>query len=499
MFRKAAPRSLLARTLTAVALAIVVLMAATIGYLYDAVREEALSFKDRRLLDIATSLARADVAQLIPGALTMDTRTFEERLESDDPILVRRRHMMRPPTERLVRPRKITSIPAGEPVTVRLLNLQGELREAVFDHTLSEGVTTVELNESPDGSLTPYRLAVIFLPNGRYTAVAEPMMSREGEVRYMALKTVAPLLVLLPLMLAVIGFVIWKTLAPLRASAREIRRREPHDLTAIPLTGVPAEVEPLVSAINDLLARVEAARSREIRFTADAAHELRSPLTALTLEADRLSAMPLSVEAREAVTHLEEGLERAVHQVSQLLLFARAQSSEQKSALERDSAPWRLDELAASLFEELMPAFSAKNQTVGFEADEADAARPLTGLSGAAVRIVLRNLLENASRYTPAGGEVTLAAAPGKTSLTLTVSDTGPGIPAAERERVFDPFYRGLGTGVTGTGLGLSIVKTTVELMGGEVTLSEARPGATPPGLSVTVRLPLKAAATPKA
>ena len=325
------------------------------------------------------------------------------------------------------------------------------------------------------------------------------MMSREGEVRYMALKTVAPLLVLLPLMLAVIGFVIWKTLAPLRASAREIRRREPHDLTAIPLTGVPAEVEPLVSAINDLLARVEAARSREIRFTADAAHELRSPLTALTLEADRLSAMPLSVEAREAVTHLEEGLERAVHQVSQLLLFARAQSSEQKSALERDSAPWRLDELAASLFEELMPAFSAKNQTVGFEADEADAARPLTGLSGAAVRIVLRNLLENASRYTPAGGEVTLAAAPGKTSLTLTVSDTGPGIPAAERERVFDPFYRGLGTGVTGTGLGLSIVKTTVELMGGEVTLSEARPGATPPGLSVTVRLPLKAAATPKA
>ncbi len=499
MFRKAAPRSLLARTLTAVALAIVVLMATTIGYLYDAVREEALSFKDRRLLDIATSLARADVAQLIPGALTMDTRTFEERLESDDPILVRRRHMMRPPTERLVRPRKITSIPAGEPVTVRLLNLQGELREAVFDHTLSEGVTTVALNESPDGSLTPYRLAVIFLPNGRYTAVAEPMMSREGEVRYMALKTVAPLLVLLPLMLAVIGFVIWKTLAPLRASAREIRRREPHDLTAIPLTGVPAEVEPLVSAINDLLARVEAARSREIRFTADAAHELRSPLTALTLEADRLSAMPLSVEAREAVTHLEEGLERAVHQVSQLLLFARAQSSEQKSALERDSAPWRLDELAASLFEELMPAFSAKNQTVGFEADEADAARPLTGLSGAAVRIVLRNLLENASRYTPAGGEVTLAAATGKTSLTLTVSDTGPGIPEAERERVFDPFYRGLGTGVTGTGLGLSIVKTTVELMGGEVTLSEARPGATPPGLSVTVRLPLKAAATPKA
>ena len=375
MFRKAAPRSLLARTLTAVALAIVVLMAATIGYLYDAVREEALSFKDRRLLDIATSLARADVAQLIPGALTMDTRTFEERLESDDPILVRRRHMMRPPTERLVRPRKITSIPAGEPVTVRLLNLQGELREAVFDHTLSEGVTTVELNESPDGSLTPYRLAVIFLPNGRYTAVAEPMMTREGEVRYMALKTVAPLLVLLPLMLAVIGFVIWKTLAPLRASAREIRRREPHDLTAIPLTGVPAEVEPLVSAINDLLARVEAARSREIRFTADAAHELRSPLTALTLEADRLSAMPLSAEAREAVTHLDEGLERAVHQVSQLLLFARAQSSEQKSALERDSAPWRLDELAASLFEELMPAFSAKNQTVGFDADEADAAR----------------------------------------------------------------------------------------------------------------------------
>lgn len=493
MFRKAAPRSLLARTLTAVALAIVVLMAATIGYLYDAVREEALSFKDRRLLDIATSLARADVAQLIPGALTMDTRTFEERLESDDPILVRRRHMMRPPTERLVRPRKITSIPAGEPVTVRLLNLQGELREAVFDHTLSEGVTTVELNESPDGSLTPYRLAVIFLPNGRYTAVAEPMMSREGEVRYMALKTVAPLLVLLPLMLAVIGFVIWKTLAPLRASAREIRRREPHDLTEIPLTGVPAEVEPLVSAINDLLARVEAARSREIRFTADAAHELRSPLTALTLEADRLSAMPLSVEAREAVTHLEEGLERAVHQVSQLLLFARAQSSEQKSALERDSTPWRLDELAASLFEELMPAFSAKNQTVGFDADEANAARPITGLSGAAVRIVLRNLLENASRYTPAGGDVTLAAALEKASLTLTVSDTGPGIPAAERERVFDPFYRGLGTGVTGTGLGLSIVKTTAELMGGEVTLAETRPGATPPGLSVTVRLPLKA------
>ena len=226
----------------------------------------------------------------------------------------------------------------------------------------------------------------------------------------------------------------------------------------------------------------------QIRFTADAAHELRSPLTALTLEAERLSRLPLPNEARGAVEALEAGLARSVHQVSQLLHFARAQAGE-KTAMEKDVKPWYPSELAAEVLEPLLAEMDRRR--IRFEAEGLDDGLPVEGLPRAAVQAVLRNLLENAVRYSPEGGSVTLGAERRPGSLCFTVSDTGPGIPEHERDRVFDPFYRMAGTGRTGTGLGLAIVRTYAEMTGAEVTLSDARPGRTSPGLRAEVCFPL--------
>ncbi len=475
--------SILKRTLIAVGIATVTLMSGTGFFVFKSALDTALDFQDQRLTDIAAALARADVLTLFPSALTMDPEQFEQRLDSNDPIVLRRRQPMAP-TEQVIEPIKIDEIPKGDTVAVRLMNRQGQLITLLAPHAIKEGVSNLDIDDER------YRIAVLFLPTGHYTAVAEPLAGRNAGVLMTAMRAVAPLFILLPLLLAAIGWVLRRTLNPLLHTAQGIQARDATDLTPISLVGVPTEIQPLVLAMNHLLSTVQAARTREIRFTADAAHELRSPLAALTLEADRLAKLELSAEARAVVKNLEEGLERASHQVSQLLLFARAQSDERLAGLERERSPWSMRGMAATLFEELMPAFSAKHQIPAFEADEDLAETVIADVAETAVHIIARNLLENATRYTPEGGEITLEMALSPTTLTLVVRDTGPGIPESERARVFDPFYRIVGTGVSGTGLGLAIVASTVNMVGGKIELTDAAPGKTPPGLAVRVTLP---------
>lgn len=491
--RQSLRQSLLARTILALAAAVFLFVAATAAVVFWNAREEAYADQDLALYDVAVSLARADVSSVLPSALTMDPQRFAERMESAEPLGqsserrgmhrgmmgMRHRHRMSMmdesdsascSTDELAAAPRRTAIAPGEPVLVRLLSRQGQGVQAVFSEAVKEGFTTTELLGAP------HRLCVLFLPNGRYTAVAEPVQLQEAVVQERALAAVTPLLIFTPFLALLLAGILWQAFRPLKRAAQEASRRDATDLTPLSGEGVPAEVMPLVDAVNGLLSRVDAARTREIRFTADAAHELRSPLTSLTIEAEHLARMPLPPEARVIVENLESGLSRAVHQVSQLLLFARAQAGESREALNRDAQPWHVSELVGELIEPLLRQIDEKHasfEAVGLDAPELDA--PIEGLSRTAAGAILRNLLENAVRYSPEGGRIVLAAVRSADALECTVSDDGPGIAESERARVFDPFYRILGTKVSGTGLGLAIVKTYADMIGATVTLDYAR------------------------
>lgn len=534
--------SLLVRLLAALVASLIVFVAATAWWVYSDARDEAYFSQDESLFEVTAALARADVASVLPRALTMDPQRFEARIESDEPLpsdaaSADRRNGMRmgmgmhrhgrmhrrmmemmgedpsqcpmairpdgsqaPAPGNGQTPARRTFIPSGETVLVRLLSKQGQAVPIVFGEDLAGGFSTPMI----DGA--PHRLCLLFLPNGRYTAVAEPLKLQEAIVQEEAIRAVMPLLVLLPVLALVLSGILWAGMRPLTRAAKTVSRRGADDLTPLPLEGVPSEARPFVEAVNGLLARVDAARTRELRFTADAAHELRSPLTSLTIEAEHLSKLELPAEARRIVENLESGLERSVHQVSQLLLFARAQTGESKAALLRDAKPWDLTELAGELIEPLLPALDKK--TVRFEAEGLEAADDVHGLSRTAAGAIIRNLLENAVRYTPEGGLVKLEAHrgvdAGKAFLEVIVLDSGPGIPPEERARVFDPFYRIAGTRELGTGLGLAIVKTYADMTGARVTLDYARSEEAAAseglgrGLRAAVRFPL-AANTPQA
>ena len=510
--------SVLLRTVAALVTALFVFTAATAWITYRNTKADALAAQDVELAEVASSLARADVVNRIPGALTMEPETFERALEDEmkngpqpgaEPMhgrgrghrgMGRHRHMMRdgtcpwtgtaeclladvsPDGERM-------SIPAGRDVLVRMRHTGGQAEVARFDDAVKGGFSNVSINGDE------HRLCLIFLPDGSYTAVADPMSVIEEEAQARAYASVTPLLILLPILLGVVAGVLWLTFRPLQRAAEEVRNRDEHRWTPLPTEKVPAETRPFVEAVNDLLARVEAARVRELRFSADAAHELRSPLTSLTIEAEHLAKLPLPDEAKPVVANLTQGLERAVHQLSQLLHFARAQAGE-ADAPNAENESWYLSELIGRLVEPLLDAADKKELEWFVSGVEEEGAKeaPVEGVSSSALEAILRNLLENAVRYSPEKGCIAVKVAREADALVLSVTNDGPGIPESERERVFDPFYRIPGTGVAGTGLGLAIVKTYADRLGAVVTLEDAHPEGADErgrGLTVTVRVPM--------
>jgi|GEM_PF-450940 len=398
--------SILMRTVAVAATATVALTLVTAAVVFQGAEKDALVEQDARLSDIAVAMARGELGTVLPRALTMPQAQFEARLESDEPLPRPRRmhrHMMAHcPTAASDDPNAPRLIPAGSPVYVRMLNDQGRAKRAVFDEPVEGGLTTRTIKGET------YRMAVLFLPGGRYTAVADPVSTREVYARSAAMTAVLPILILLPVLVIVIGLTLWRMLAPIRSAARAAAERPATDLTPLPSEGVPAEVKPFVEAVNSLLGRVSEARTRELRFTADAAHELRSPLTSLTIEAEHLGRLDLPAEARPVVARLESGLERAVKQVSQLLQFARAQAGEAPEILRRDTRPWYLSELLGEILEPLMNCAADKDLQFDVEGLDDGAEAPVEGVSRAALLAILRNLLENAFHYTPAGGSVTL-------------------------------------------------------------------------------------------
>jgi signal transduction histidine kinase len=304
---------------------------------------------------------------------------------------------------------------------------------------------------------------------GRTIQVAQPESVRRELARTHALRTLLPVLVLLPLLGAALWFGAERALRPVSVVTRQVRARDPKLLTPLLEEQLPEELSPLVRALNDLLRRLSVALDAQRAFVADAAHELRSPLTALRLQIQLLDRTPDPQQHGAAKAQLAAGIERASHLVDQLLTLARSDPD----ASERPLVPTRLDEAAREAVAEMAPFADARGVDLGLAGAEEVTLRG----DPDALRVLIRNLADNAVRYTPRGGRVDVRVQRREGEAVLEVADTGPGIPAADRERVFARFYRRLGGDERGSGLGLAIVKAAAERHSARIELDDAPGG----------------------
>lgn len=292
-------------------------------------------------------------------------------------------------------------------------------------------------------------------------------------------RSVPWLLIPLSLLVALLGVLIWtavgRALAPMERVRRDISQRDALSLSALDVQGLPEEVAPMVEALNELLARLDSALTAQRRFVADAAHELRTPLTAIKLQTQIAQRSMETEDRRKALAELEAGVERAGHLVAQLLQMARLEPEGARAV----ATPVRLDELMKAV----VGAFSAQAEAHGLDLGITDA--PPMEIIGRpdSLRVMLNNLVDNALRYTPAGGRVDLALSRSDGQVLLTVSDNGPGIPAEERERVFERFHRLAGGDIPGSGLGLAIVREVATLHHARISLDDT------PGGGLTMRI----------
>ena len=308
--------------------------------------------------------------------------------------------------------------------------------------------------------------------------VAQDMAARRVMAGKLALRTVGPIAVMAPVLMLIVWWVVSASLAPVSRVWRQVSQRQADDLSEVSEAGLPDEIRPLVRELNLLFGRVRQAFDAQKSFVADAAHELRSPLAALKLQAQGLLRAPDEAARAVAVSRLTAGIDRATRLVEQLLILARQQAS---VAAGTKAEPVPLVKLARLSIADVTPAAQARRIDLGLaHADEGCiAGHP------EALRILLRNLLDNAIKYSPDGGTVDVEVRHDDAAMVVSVQDSGPGIPQEDRERVLDRFYRVAGTQTTGSGLGLAIVKSIAELHGAQLTLDRSsRLG----GLRVQVR-----------
>jgi signal transduction histidine kinase len=308
--------------------------------------------------------------------------------------------------------------------------------------------------------------------------IAQPIQVRERLARAAALRVVVPLILLLPIMIAFVAWIVRRGLLPLADVTAEVQRRDVRSLAPLVIDDLPQEIEPLAAELNRLLARLDEAFAAQRAFIADAAHELRSPLTALRLQMQLLDRAPDDAARRTARDSLGAAVERAIHLVEQLLTLARSDPGESAGGFE-------LLDLAAAAAQALTETHAlAESKHIDLSLEH-EGEVPVRG-DRDALRTLARNLVDNAVRYTPPGGSVRVLCHAGTAGVKLEVIDTGPGIAAADRARVFDRFYRRASANETGTGLGLAIVKAIAARHGAQIVLDGAPSG----GLRVTVSFP---------
>jgi two-component system OmpR family sensor kinase len=324
----------------------------------------------------------------------------------------------------------------------------------------------------------PWRVLLRTRPDGSRVAVSQATAIRDDVARDSALHIVLPLAVLAPCLMLVIALVVWRSLRPMVQLAEQLDIRRSDDLSRLSQAGTPRELHPFIASINRLLERIDAMVDQQRRFVADAAHELRTPITAISLQAENLDQVELSPESRDRLSALQNGARRTAHLLEQLLALAR-----NDMATPPEPPVTSLDRCAKEVVADFMPLASDRSVDLGFAIIEPS---PVRG-EPAALSSVVHNLIDNALRHTPQGGRVDIGIYREAARVILQIEDTGAGIPASDLERVFEPFVRGSRPAGEGTGLGLSIVKRIVDRLKGSVALENVADS----GLRVTVAFPL--------
>ncbi|OFR01584.1 two-component sensor histidine kinase [Neisseria sp. HMSC055H02] len=349
-----------------------------------------------------------------------------------------------------------------------LIQTFGQEDTVPLSNTLGEGFHTIKggVDDDDDDDDDEYRAYIHQTPQGKI-AVLQETEYRDDLAATAAYQSVLPLLIALPLMILLTVWITYRAMRPVKTLSASLGQRRSDDLSPLDGEGVPSEIQGFVTAINQLLQRTGENIRRQQRFIADAAHELRSPLTALSLQAERLTKLPQSDEAREQTGLILQSIQRNRHLLEQLLTHARAQGSE----TQRNLTDISLQAQFRRVLQELMPLALNKQQDIGVAVENDIRIRA----DDTEIYTLIKTFTDNAIRYTPAGGRIDIGFSETPTTLTIWVEDDGPGIPAAERSRVTDAFYRILGTEQQGTGLGLSIADAIAKRYGGKLILADSR------------------------
>lgn len=393
--------------------------------------------------------------------------------------------------------REILNAGESEQVYYQVLGSQGEFLsgEALLPLPQDdERLITDELRIRDDSFKgMPIRVAYVWVrmpaPQARpaLVQVAETLDKRSVLASEIIRGVMLPLFVILPLAVLLVWLALARGIQPLNQLEERIRQRKPDDMSPINESLVPTEVLPLVSSINDLLTRLKGSIATQKRFLADAAHQLKTPLAGLRMQADLAQRTEANAdELKQSLKQIGRASMRATHTVNQLLALARAESSSAPIAKQTCD----LATLTMEVVKDSLPRAMERQIDLGFEGPEHKHALILGNPT--LLKEMVRNLIDNAINYTPSSphqpGMVTARVSdPAAGVWLLEVEDSGPGIPEAERERVFEPFYRALGTEADGSGLGLAIVQEIADKHLAKVSLSDTHPGQTPTGACFTI------------
>ena len=399
---------------------------------------------------------------------------FDEAIEMQDSVLIQLGSLLQ--NGSVKSDQSLRGVDKDAEVEIMELGIATAPRGSAEDRQLWRLQDGLHLAARQDGSM---RMLLRTRPDGSRFAVTQRTAIRDEIARDMALRTLLPIAALIPGLLLVTALVIARSLRPMVRLAEDLDARPADDMAPLQLAGMPSELHPFIASINGLLERMKLVMDQQRRFIADAAHELRTPITALSLQAENLAPVDLPAEARERLVALSEGMRRTKHLLEQLLALAR-----HEAASSSEAALVPLDRAVKDLVADLLPDAARKGIDLGFEMIEpvATTGEPVM------ITAMIRNLLDNAVRFTPSGGRVDIGVFREDNDAVIQIEDTGPGIPSDEIDRIFEPFFRGSRPGEEGTGLGLSIVKRTVDRLDGSVQLENIS-GAGQTGLRATVRL----------
>lgn len=331
------------------------------------------------------------------------------------------------------------------------------------------------------------------LPDDRpaLVQVAETMDKRSVLATEIVKGVMLPQFVILPLAVLLVWLALVQAIKPLNRLEERIRARSPDDLSALDVEAVPLEVVPLVSSVNDLLMRLKDSIATQKRFLADAAHQLKTPLAGLRMQADLAQQQGANAEdLKHSLRQIGRSSIRATHTVNQLLALARAESG----GTVLSHQPCDLARLTMDVVRDCVPRAMEKSIDLGYEGAEPGSTGAHIPGNLTLLKEMVRNLVDNAINYTPSTPErpgvitARVLLDPFSGALVLQVEDNGPGIPLAERELVFQPFYRALGNEADGSGLGLPIVQEIARQHHAEISVGDTRAGHTPPGATFTLR-----------